>query len=281
MRTQKSKKAKRKPPAERCVARAERVKEQALGALEHLRLIQHGAHITELYRKFFPEEFARDLPNYGDARELLGHYDRFATLVHERLFPVYTFSDNELVYSEPESILHTMQVVSLNNWLWYDRGQYLGPEDLHVVEKLVASAADHEHLFPDVNFRLPAGHRFSLPLLNDACLEEKGRVSSLGLVAEAVLGGTGNVWLDISEEEYWAAEQPEWTEEQIKFLAGEFAEAKRMMKEIRKFFDWCDSPGKVERVKRLLRGCWVREGERVKVRATPAPTLVESLGGLL
>jgi hypothetical protein len=70
-------------------------------ALQHLRLIQNGAHITDLYWKFFPEEFAKDPPDYSDGWKLMGFYDRFARLVDARLFPVYEFSDSDLAYEEP------------------------------------------------------------------------------------------------------------------------------------------------------------------------------------
>jgi hypothetical protein len=174
-----------------------------------------------------------------------------------------------------------MHLPMIHNWLWVNREQYCLPEDLHVVEKLIVSAWESEKVFPDVDFRRPAGHVFQLSMLHAACEEEKGVVSRLGLVADAVVGITGNCWLDVSEEEYAMSEHPEWTEEQVRYLAKEYAEAKRLNKGIAEFFRWCDSPGKVERVKRLLRGCWVREGERVRVKAKPARTLVETLGGLL
>jgi hypothetical protein len=287
MRIQKSKKAKRRSPAEGCALgaahREERATERAYEALQHLRVIAEGADLTALYRKFFPEEFARETPDYGSVKALMLYYDRFARLVNERFFPVCGFLEFDAAYDEPEYALSHMHPVMINNWLWTNRVEYgYGPEGLHIVEKLVVSATDTDQVFHDVDFRRPAGHEFRRSLLNDACQEEKGRIRSLGLVADAILGDTGNVWLDLSEEEYAMSELPTWTEEQIKALAEEFAEAKRMHKEIREFFHWCDSPGKVERVKRLLRGCWVPEnGERVRVLATPASRLIQSLGGFL
>jgi hypothetical protein len=245
-------------------------------------VISEGADLTDLYRKFFPEEFALEAPDYGSVNALMLYYDRFARLVGDRLFPVAGFLEFDSAYDEPEYALSHMHVCTIHNWLFTNRAQFCDLEGLHIVEKLVVSATDTDQVFRDVDFRRPVGHEFRLSLLGDACREEKGRISSLGLVADAILGNTGNVWLDLSEEEYAMSELPTWTEDQVKFLAEEYAEAKRMHKEIREFFHWCDSPGKVERVKRLLRGCWVPEnGERARVCATPASTLVQSLGGLL
>jgi hypothetical protein len=287
MRTRKSKNGRKKPQREGCAIgeayrnARERAREHAWTAVQHLRLIQHGAHIPKLYQKFFPEEFARDVPNYGDGRELMKYYDRFARLVDAQLFPVWEFTENDLAYDEPEYILHRMQVGLVDNWLWINREELRNTEDLHIVEKLVVSAFNKEKVFSDVDFRLPAGHVFRTELLDLACEEEKGMISRLGLMTAAIVGDTGNCWLDVSDEEYHMAESPEWTEEQVQYLADKFAESKRMKKEIQEFLRWADSPGKIERVKRLLRGCWVREDEPVRVKEKPAPTLVESLGGLL
>jgi hypothetical protein len=296
MRTRKSKKAKRKPPAEGCALgvahREERARERAYEALQHLRVIAEGADLTALYRKFFPEEFAREAPDYGSVNSLMLYYDSFSRLVGERLFPVAGFLEFDEACDEPAYALSHMHVCMLRNWLCFNRVEFDGPESLHIVEKLVILASDVRRLFDsitqadpvfrDADFRKPAGHKFDSDLLRLACKEEKGMASRLGLVADAILGVTGNVWLDLSEEEYAMSELPTWTEAEIKFLAREFAEYKRMNKEIREFFAWCDSPNKVERVKRLLRSAWVREEEE-RVRATPSPgrPLVETLGGLL
>jgi hypothetical protein len=290
MRTRKSKKAKKKPPhiraAEEAQRRAQREREGMFNTLQHLRLIQNGAHITDLYRKFFPEEFAKDPPDYSDCWKLMGFYDRFARLVDARLFPVYEFSENDMAYEEPDYCLCHMQICMVNNYLWVNREEdyrYAGFEDLHIVEKLVVSAVDKDPVFSDVDFRLPAGRKFRLPRLHRLCRSEKSMIGRLGLVADAVLGNTGNCWLDVSDEEYHASEMPRWTEEQIRYLAREFAEAKFLSKGIKEFFVWCNSPNKVERVKRLLRGSWVREqdDERIRVRVSAGRPLVETLGGVL
>jgi hypothetical protein len=295
MRTRNSKKAKKKPPhiraAEQAQQRAQREREGMFNTLHHLRLIQNGAHITDLYRKFFPEEFAKDPPDYSDGWKLMAFYDRFARLVDARLFPVYEFSENDMAYEEPDYCLCHMQICMVNNWLWVNQEEnyrYTGFEDhLHIVEKLVVSAVDKNRVFPDVDFRLPAGYKFRLPRLHRLCRIEKGMISRLGLVADAILGNTNNCWLDVSEEEYHSSEMPRWTEEQIRYLAKEYAEAKFLSTGIKEFFKWCDSPNKIERVKRLLRGSWVSEEDderlrvRVFLRESPPQALVNVLGGVL
>jgi hypothetical protein len=293
----KSKSPKRKPAhiraAERERKKAQEARGEAHNALHHLGMIRSGAHIAELYAKFFPKEFAQDRPDYSEPLMLMGFYDRFTRLVDQKLFPVDPYSDYDMAYEEPEFYLRRIPVGFVRNWLWANQAQdyhYTGHDDhLHVVEKLVVSATDKDQAFDDVDFRLPAGYKFRLPRLHRLCREQKGMIGRLGLVADAILGNTNNVWLDATDEEYHCCEMPEWTEEQVRFLAREWAEAKFLNKGITEFFKWCDSERKVERVKLLLRGAQVpekEEQERVRVRAlgamarlTPQP-LVVTLGGL-
>jgi hypothetical protein len=293
MRTRKSKKTRKKPAhiraAEEAQSRAQKEREGSFNALQHLRMIKNGSHITELYRKFFPEEFAKDPPDYSDCWKLMGFYDRFTELVDARLFPVYEFSESDMAYEEPDYCLCHMHLPMINNWLWAnqeDDYRYTGFQDhLHIVQKLVVSAVESVPMFPDVDFRLPAGCKFRLPRLHRLCRSEKGMIARLGLVADAILGATNNCWLDVSEGEYAMAEMPPWTEEQIRYLAREYKEAKFLNKGIKEFFIWCDSANKVERVKRLLRGAQVsekEEQERIRVRvARRSRPLVETLGGVL
>jgi len=292
MRTRKAKKTRRKPAHIRAAEQAQRRKlqerEGAFSALQHLRMIKNGSHIPELYRKFFPNEFAKDQPDYSDAWKLMAFYDGFARLVDDRLFPVYEFSESDMAYEEPDYCLCHMHLQMINNWLWANQEndyRYTGFGDhLHVVQKLVVSAVESVPMFPDVDFRLPAGYKFRLPRLHRLCRSEKGMIARLGLVADAVLGNTNNCWLDVSEEEYAMAEMPSWTEEQIRYLARQYKEAKFLSKGINEFFNWCDSANKVERVKRLLRGAQVsekEEQERIRVRVSTGRPLVETLGGVL
>lgn len=278
MRTQKSKKRKSPPPQE--AGRRNNWEKARINAREaalHLRLIQHGTHIVEMYRKFFPEEFTRDGVDYVSAGRLLASYDRFAELVDERLFPVHSFGSNDLLYEEPEGALFTMCLCyhSFAPFLWYNRGER--GDQMFPVERLIVSAAG----YGDTELRPPGGCRFSSEKLQEVCWKQKGIVSRLWLAAMALLGGTGNVWLDVTEEEYWQAEPPEWSEGQVEWLAGEFEEAKRMSDDVNGFFAWVgNDPERIEQVKRLLRRAQVPDTPvRARVRAAGDPTpLAEALG---
>jgi hypothetical protein len=97
----------------------------------------------------------------------------------------------------------------------------------------------------------------------------------------ALLGGTGNVWLDVTEEEYWQAEPPEWSEGQVEFLAKEFKEAQRVGEQVNEYFAWVGhDKERLEQVRRLLRRAQVPEKQRVRYAGDPRP-LAETLGVIL
>src|SRR5262245_28672521 len=163
----KAKKSKKPLPAEGCGSEAGRRKEKvdARDAALHLRLIQHGTHIVELYKKFFPEEFARDGVDYSSAHRLIESYDSFSQLVDERLFPVHWFSSSDWLYEEPAAALDTMSLChhSFAPFLWYNRSA--GDDPTFPVERLIVSAAG----YGDAEMRAPTGHRFSSEKLQEVC----------------------------------------------------------------------------------------------------------------
>ena len=279
MSRKKAKKSKKPPRKPRVIGAPSRARASAQDAVLHLRLIQHGAHIVELYEKFFPKEF--DGIDYSSFEALLASYDRFALLVDNNLFPVHAFSSNDLMYAEPDHNLHTMEICfhSFSSFVWFDRMNH--GEEVSVVERMIVSAAGY-HDFPRVKLGPPKDHRFSSEKLQEVSWKQKGTISRLWLAAMAVLGGTGNVWLDLSEEQYYASEPPEWHEAQITWLASEFKEAQRVSDQVNEFLVWADSKEKLDRIERLLRRAQVPDKPiRVKVRALPEVPLVEALGGVL
>jgi hypothetical protein len=239
-------------------------------------MIQHGAHIVELYKKFFPEEFARDGVDYTSFEGLLGSYDRFTELVDSRLFPVHAFSASDLIYEEPIA-LYQMSICfhSFAPFLWYDRAHRDGLT--FPVERLIVSAAG----YGDTELRPPNDYRFSSEKLQELSWKQKGIASRLWLAAMALLGGTGNCWLDFNEEEYWQAEEPEWSEAQVVFLAKEFKEAQRISDQVNEYFAWVGhDPERLQQVRRLLRFAQVPEKQRARYAGDPRP-LAEALGVIL
>jgi hypothetical protein len=240
----------------------------------HLRLIQHGQHIVAMYRKFFPEEFARDGIDYSSVERLLKSYDDFTQLVDARLFPVHDFSSNDMVWEEPEHALDTMFICyhQFAPFLWYQR-----EPDLSRVERLIVSAAGYSGL----EMRPPEGYRFSSDRLQELSWKRKGIISRLWLAAMALLGGTGNVWLDLDEDTLLASEPPDWSEGQVEWLAKEFKDAQRMSDEINEFFAWVgNDQEKVLQVTDLLRKAQIPD-KPIKIKTRPGKPLAETLTELL
>src|SRR5262245_12906 len=278
MRTQKSKKRKKRRQAHGFLPEVGRQDKKAKveEAALHLRMIQHGGHIVELYKKFFPEEFARDGIDYASFEGLLGSYDRFAELVDSRLFPVHAFSASDLIWDEPIA-LYSMNICfhSFAPFLWYNRGQRDDPT--FPVERLIVSASG----YGDTELRPPDGCRFSSEKLQEISWKQKGIASRLWLAAMALLGGTGNCWLDVTEDEYWQAEEPEWSDGQVEFLAKEFKEAERVAGQVNEYFAWVGhDPERLEQVRRLLRRAQVPEKQRVRYAGDPRP-FAEALLGVI
>ena len=285
MRTQKSKKKKRpaqEPPTERCAScGGYYCPSGARNAVFHLRLIQGGGHIVDLYRKFFPKEFARDGIDYTSAHSLLASYDSFSSLVEKNLFPVWDFGAHAGLYDDPVYCLETMALCLYGNYHWFDRMQDL--PDLPLVEKLIVNAWGEADPFKDeVGFFLPSDHWFDWERLAEVCDKERGPIKLLNVAAQLVTGQTGNFWLDICEEEYWQCEAPDWNETNIRYLASEYAEAKAMKADAERFFSWVGhSYQRIERVKALLRKGWRKKHERIRVKTHSGKPLVETLGGIL
>src|SRR5262245_9270866 len=278
MRTQKSKKRKKRNPAHGFLPEAGRPDKKAAAedATRHLRMIQHGAHIVELYKKFFPEEFARDGIDYTSFEGLLRSYDRFAELVDDRLFPVHRFTDCDLIW-EDAGPLYAMSLCyhSFAPFLWVNRAERDDPT--FPVERLIVSAAG----YGETELRPPNGYRFSSEKLQEISWKQKGIASRLWLAAMALLGGTGNCWLDVTEDEYWQAEEPEWSDGQVEFLAKEFKEAERVAGQVNEYFAWVGhDPERLEQVRRLLRRAQVPEKQRVRYAGDPRP-FAEALLGVI
>jgi hypothetical protein len=236
----------------------------------HLRLIQHGHHIVEMYRKLFPEEVASKGIDYRSVERLLSSYDDFAWLVDARLFPVHDFSGNDLMWEEPESALYTMHLCyhSFERFLFFERDG-----DLSRVERLIVSAAGHGG--PEL--RPPEGYRFSSEKLQELSWKRKGIISRLWLAAMALLGGTGNDWLDCDEESFYQSEPLEWTEGQVEWLAKEFKEAQRISKEVNEFLAWVgNDQERLLQVTEILRKAQIPD-KPIKVKTQRGKPLAETL----
>jgi hypothetical protein len=286
MNRKKPKKSKKRPPQELALegcGLCGPMTEARIGALDavfHLRLIQGGGHIVELYKQYFPTEYRERGIDYTSARSLLASYDSFTQLVDKYLFPVWDFSDLGALYEDPGYCLETMALCVYNNYHWWDRMQNL--EELPLFEKLIVNAHGESAPFDDIDFVLPRqGFVFDWGLLGEACAREKGALALLPRAAEAVLGQTGNFWFDMTEEEYYQGEAPPWDETNMHYFTAEWIQAKEMRKDVERFYSWvgCNYT-RIEKVKRLLRKAWRPMEQKARVRTHSGRPLIDTLGGV-
>jgi hypothetical protein len=248
------------------------------GAIYHLRLITSGTQIVDLYKKFFPKEFARERVDYSSPERLIEFYDRFVNLVGERLFPVFDYSSSFSIYEDPTYVLQQIPICALGAYVWVN--QMDGLSDLRLAQKLVVNATE-SYYFEEIEFRIPQEHEFRWDRLAAACEKERGLFASCGEIAmRALLGESGNVWIDVSEKEIHAGgEDPYWSEEEVKWLADEFTEARSIKRRAEKFFVWVgNDPKRIERLKRVLRQAWKPKQERLRVRTHSGRPLVATGG---
>lgn len=235
-------------------------------AILHLRLIQQGQHLVDLYQKFFPKEFKKDRIDYSTDNSVLAAYCRFTALVHARLFPVCSYDEMDMLWEDPGSLLESIPLWCTSN-TWLDRDE----DQLSLLEKTIVSAAGFSE-FQGVALRCPKTHCLDLDELVMRCV--KGPMKRLPFAVEVVLCGTRNPFIDIDEELWCQAEMPDWHEENMRGLAKDWAEAKRIKRDYAKFEAWALArPERMQRIEWLLKASWVpKERPRVRTQVfTPTP----------
>lgn len=241
--------------------------------------------MVELYRRFFPEEFARDGVDYSSGQALLNSYDRFVRLVDSNLFPVHSLVDQDLVYHDVQWGLNMMSVClhQHERFLWWER--HRRGVALSMVERLIVVASERGD-FPGITFGKPVPRDqmdFDYALLK-ICEKQEGMMSRLFTASMAVLGETGEFWLDMTEEDYYQCdEDSEWSESCILWYADTFKEAKKIYSETAEFLEWANaSPERVDQVKALLSlARSPKKQRRARVTAKKAKPLIETLGDVL
>jgi hypothetical protein len=249
-------------------------------AIFHLRLIQHGCHLVDLYAQLFPRDFAKNGIDYCSAVSVLAAYDRFCLLVNKHMFPCYTFTDWEMdpesLYGSVEYVLETIPM-AFHGRAWYDRFD----EDLTPVEKLILAMTGARD---DLRRQLrPAGDgKFNLPALEEICAGLRSPLRRLPEIVRALTGASYNVYVDISDDELGAMEMPGWGLDQVRWQAKEFKEAIKIWRMVDKFNTWVAArPERLGQVENLLRRSRRKaKKERVKVSNSGRP-LVETLGGIV
>lgn len=255
-------------------------KDEVSDAIFHLRLIQHGGDLIEIYRKLFPDDFGLRGVDYSSADTVLACCDRLIYLLDKHHFPCVPYSDHywaheEGIYTDPGWALSSIPV-----WFGSRNWQDRYPEELTGLEKMILTVT----CVIDLDATIPKprpGSGFSIDRLRELCeVARGGRIRDLPTVVEAITGNTGVPWVDMSSEDFAQAELPDWDLQAIKYMTEDFAEAKKIWAIVDKFEKWVNAkPCRMESVKRLLLEARIVEKQRVRVGA--GRPLVEILGAQL
>jgi hypothetical protein len=173
----------------------------------------------------------------------------------------------------------------------YPMGLDLGNDDLGdfgLAYRAVAAAAKDD--FGDAVMRplvgSPAGCYPTLGAVRRACHGERSPLKYLPDVYAYVTQSTDNFWLDVTEEMYHSGcEAPDFTAQQVKALADEWALARAVLRRCRRLNDWMERDA-VKRARAagdlIRRAARLDAAGRAWVSATPGALVnVLAVGGQL
>ncbi len=204
-------------------------------AVEQLAVWQETSRILHLYRRYFPQEFARStastvIPSQGGER---GYSDReveFFHLVDQRLFPL------------PDPLFDSERLPSIPIYPqgldWEDER-----ENLRVsLRAAMALVTDDDGILWDAwlpkDLRPASGERDWSRFVQQ-CRKAKGRTTRIPMLIQLAAHNTGNMWLDMTWEYSW--EEYLWREDEMEFLIREWRKAQRILAQLNPLLDQMDN----------------------------------------
>ncbi|MBI5031616.1 MAG: hypothetical protein HZB51_13895 [Chloroflexi bacterium] len=225
-------------------------------AIAQLAVWQESSHILQLYRRYFPQEFARSTtstvvpihqgePCYSE-REL-----EFFRLIDQRLFPLpEVMYDMERLPSIP---LYPQGID------WEDERENLRLS----LRAAMALVSDDDSMLWEawlpVNLRPALGER-NWELFDELCRRSRGLAVRFPLLLEFVGLDTGNAWLDSNWECCW--ENYPWEESAMEYLRKEWRKAKRIFAQLNPLLDRMDQHPRY----------WLKQLVKLWNRAIKTPT---------
>ncbi len=206
----------------------------ASDAVEQLAVWQETSRILQLFRRYFPQEFARSsastvIPKQGDERGYSERELEFFRLVDQRLFPL------------PEMMFDMERLPSIPIYPqgvdWEDDSENL-PLSLRAAMALISDGdgCSWESWLPK-HIRPEAGERDWSRFMR-LCRKAKGRATRFPLLIQLAAHDTGNMWLDTSREYSW--EEYFWGEQEMEFLIREWRKAERIFAQLNPLLDQMD-----------------------------------------
>lgn len=237
-----------------------------------LRRVSEVLTLLALYRKYFPAEFGSELLNWWQPDTLYRACSNFIWKVDSRLFPVRDSFDwmeaeeadlGDIYIYEP--FPHWSEdPESLNNPLLLAMLQALGYVDETGRES-------------DVTVH-PWRSGFDWNKLRRECATLKPKVlRDLPVAVSFVEKASGNIWVDITEEELiYASDWPAWSEENIEWLRKDWQEALKIKAAFDRLQTWAGGrQDRLDRIKRLIAAALIQR-EQTRVRVTTGGALYDS-----
>gem|GEM_PF-798928 len=203
-------------------------------AVEQLAVWQESSRILLLYRRYFPQKFARSIastviPIHQDERGYSERELEFFQLVDQHLFPL------------PEMMFDVERLPSLPIYPqgldWEDERDNLR---LSLRTAMALVAEDDGMLWETW---LPPGLRpesgeQDWDRFAEICRKEKGLAVRFPLLIELAAHDTGNMWLDVDWESSW--EEYPWDETAMEYLKKEWRTAQRIFAQLNPLLNQMD-----------------------------------------
>lgn len=206
----------------------------ARDAVAQLGVWADATRILQLYRRYFPDEFARStapltIPRIGGEPGYSEREQEFFRLVNEHLFPLPDLAfEMERFPSIP---------VCAKGIDWEDPPETYGL----AIHAVMALFVDQD--FPWTNWLPPTLHvetgELDWDKFKQLCQDGKGAVCQFPLLVELVAHDTGNLWLDISFDCNW--ESFAWEEASLNYLSREWQRARDLIARINRALEQIDA----------------------------------------
>lgn len=206
----------------------------ARDAVTQLGVWADATRLLQLYRRYFPDEFARStasvtVPRVGGEPGYSEREREFLRLVDEHLFPL-----PDLAFGEERCASIPLYPKGID---WDDP-----PETYELaIRAVMALFVDQD--FPWLNWLPPALQVKTGELDWDefrrVCQSGKGAIRQFPLLVELVAHDTGNLWLDYSFDYEW--ELFEWEEAALNYLTREWQRARELIAQINRALERIDA----------------------------------------
>jgi hypothetical protein len=216
--------------------------------LSWLSLTLEALNLLDLYRQYFPKEFAGLHLSWSDREAIVQAYGSFNELVDRHLFPVYS------PCWEMEDEISLEWILPYAPFpVWWEMDE----TEISPLQRVILQATGEMGESGEITLHHSGSQRRSLDqeLLQSITCKEKGPLKDLMTAVSFTLKVTNNVWCDITDEEINnASDFPEWSIPNIEWLAEEWKRALEIHGKFKDLEAWMLSkmPRREQTIHRLI-----------------------------